>query len=98
MSKAPLAPKSLSAEAKRLWGRLVSEYSFSDAASEALLRSLCETVDRVRECQAAISRDGLTVIGASGQPRPHPLLAVEAECRRVLLAHFRALRLEPEEV
>lgn len=94
----PKLPAGLSAEARALWQRLSAEYSFADAGSEQLLRSLCETVDRVRQCQAAIKKDGLTVVGASGQPRAHPLLAIENESRRSLLAHFRALRLEPEEI
>ena len=97
--KQPKAPESLSAESKALWIRVTGEYNLlGDTAGEQLLLSLCQNLDRLRQCQQQIAKDGLTIEGASGQIKPHPLLSVEAECRRALLAHFRALRLEPEEL
>lgn len=91
-------PRGLSRDAARLWDQLTSDYDFSsDAGGLALVKSLCETLSRLKECQETIAEEGLTVAGSTGQTRPHPLLAVENECRRVLLAHYRALRLAPEE-
>jgi len=91
-------PAGLSAESQQLWRRIHTDYALADdVAGESLLRSLCETLDRLQQCQVCIKKDGLTVAGAQGQTRPHPLLQTEAECRRAILAHYRALKLEPED-
>ena len=87
------APPGLSAESRALWNATLREFSFDTGTDFALLRQLCETLDRTRECQRQIAKDGLLVEGAGGQPRPHPLLAVEDMCRRSVLASVRALRL-----
>jgi len=76
----------------------MAEYVFESAADLALLGELVRTVDRLREVQAAIKAGGLMVLGSNGQPRPHPLLAVEDAVRRAILAHVRALRLTSLEV
>lgn len=91
-------PNHLTTEAKALWSRVNRDYSLADdIAGLSLLLGLCETLDRLRQCQGQIKADGLVTSGSQGQLRPHPLLSVEAECRRLLLSHFRALRLEPED-
>ncbi|HMO48708.1 MAG TPA: P27 family phage terminase small subunit [Rubrivivax sp.] len=89
----PSAPADLSAEAKRLWQRTLTEYTFNTAADFALLAELCRATDRLRDVQASISATGLTVEGAAGQLRPNPLLAIEDSLRKTILAHVRALRL-----
>jgi hypothetical protein len=48
----------------------------------------------MRQAQEQIRKDGLVVKGYRGQPRPHPLLTVEAECHRGILACFRGLNLD----
>jgi P27 family predicted phage terminase small subunit len=88
----PAPPRDLSADGRALWRTLIDEYTFADS-DLTLLHQLCSAVDRVRACQRKIARDGLTVTGSTGQPRPHPLLSVEAEFRRQTLACVRALRL-----
>jgi P27 family predicted phage terminase small subunit len=89
----PKPPQHLRGEAADLWRRTLDEYEFTDAASLAILRQACETLARIREVQAVIAADGLTVEGSKGQRRPHPLLATEDMLRRSLLAHARSLRL-----
>jgi phage terminase small subunit len=89
-------PAALHGEALALHDRLLSEYDFSDDASLTMLRELCGTLSRLREVQAVIGSEGLTVEGSAGQLRPHPLLATEDMLRRSLLAHARSLRLTVE--
>jgi P27 family predicted phage terminase small subunit len=89
----PPAPSGLSAEASELWRRTLAEFAFDAGADLTLLRELCATLDRLREVQAGIKAQGLTVTGSQGQPRLNPLLAHEDQLRRTLLAHVRALRL-----
>lgn len=89
----PKAPAGLGAEARALWIATNEEYSFETAADFTLLRQLCETLDRLREIQAAIKTGGLMVPGSQGQLRLNPLLQAEEASRRTILAHVRALRL-----
>lgn len=88
------APAALSAESRRLWEEIVSDFQFDDAAGLAILRQLCESLDRLRQVQRAIADDGLVTKGYNDQPRAHPLLKVESETRRQVLACFRALKLD----
>lgn len=93
MTRAPTAPRSLSAESRQLWRRITGEYEFTDAASFVLLRELCAALDSLRAVQRRIAADGLTVEGSTGQPVAHPLLSAEDRYRRSILAHVRALRI-----
>lgn len=93
-NKAPAA--TLQGEAAALHARLLTEFDFGDGASLAMLQELCGTLQRLREVQAVIAAEGLTVEGSQGQRRPHPLLATEDALRRSLLAHARSLRLTVE--
>jgi hypothetical protein len=95
-SKTPTSPTSLHGEALALHARLLGEFDFSDGASAAVLHELCATLQRLREVQAVIAAEGLTVAGSMGQRRAHPLLGAEDMLRRSLLAHARALRLNVE--
>lgn len=89
----PAPPTGLSVEARRLWSRIVAEFSFDNGADHALLAGLCECHDRLRGIQREIAKTGLVVTGAAGQTRANPLLQAEAEARRSILAHYRALRI-----
>lgn len=93
--RAARAPAGLSSEARKLWQDVIDDFEIDDAGGLAVLRQLCEALDRLRQCQAAITKEGVTVKGYRGQPRPHPLLKTEAECRRQMLACYRALNLDP---
>ena len=89
-----LPPRGLSTEARQLWFRIVDEYVLDDGASQTLLGELCFALDGLRRCQKEIAADGMIVEGSRGQRRAHPLLTVENEYRRQLLAAVRALRLD----
>lgn len=78
----------------RLYSGVMDAYHIDDPASLAVLRSLCECLDLIHDCRSQVQRDGLMVAGAQGQPVKHPLLSIEMDARRALLAHARALRLD----
>ena len=88
------APGHLSAESRTLHRAIMRDYDLGDAAAQALLLQLCETLDQLRLCQAQVSADGIVQKGSRGQIRPHPLLREVAECRRAFLACARALNLD----
>ena len=90
------APEHLSDETRDLWQRIVSDYQIDDDAGQLLLTSAMEALDRLRDCQKSIARDGVTVRGSQKQPRAHPLLSVERDARSQMLASLKALNLDLE--
>jgi P27 family predicted phage terminase small subunit len=89
-------PKGLSTEAKGWWNRLRKEFGIDDDAGLLLLQTSLEALDRMRECQAAVRRDGPTERNRFGEPRPHHLLVVERDARAQMLAALKALNLDVE--
>ena len=89
------APKHLSSEAKKTWQKLSDEFNIDDNAGLLLLQTAMEAFDRMRQAQAQIRADGMTISDRFGQPKPHPLLITERDARSALLAALKALRLDP---
>jgi len=94
--KIPAAPKSLSPEARRWWRALCGENDLSDAAGRLLLQTALEALDRMRQAQAQIERDGATTRDRFDQLKPHPAIAVERDARAQLVAVLRQLNLDLE--
>lgn len=89
-------PQHLGAPGRGLWTSIQRDHDIADGAGLALLTRACECQDRLAQVRAQLAADGLLVPGYKKQPRPHPLLAVEAETVRLQLAAIRALGLEIE--
>jgi P27 family predicted phage terminase small subunit len=92
----PIPLKALSAEAKGLWRKLHKDFNIADAAGLLLLRSGLEAFDRMRQAQAQLARDGLTVADRFGQQKQHPCSLIERDSRAQMLACLRALKLDDE--
>ena len=92
----PTPPKTLSAEAKRWWERLMEEYELTDEAGQLILQTSLEAFDRMRQAQARLKKEGLTVEDRFGQPKPHPLTTVERDSRSQMLAAIKQLNLDLE--
>lgn len=92
----PRPPKTLSAEAKTWWRKLVDAYGIRDEGGLLLLATALEAFDRMRGAQRQIETDGLTVKDRFGQPKPHPATVVERDSRSGMLAALRALHLDLE--
>ncbi|HSD42361.1 MAG TPA: phage terminase small subunit P27 family [Burkholderiales bacterium] len=90
------APSHLSTEAKSWWSQLVAEFSITDPGGLLLLQTACEAYDRMQQARRAIEADGLMSKGSKRQARAHPLLAVERDAQKALLASLRALNLDLE--
>jgi hypothetical protein len=69
-----LAPDSGPA-ADAWWCSLVDDPE--DVLEREMVGELLKTRDRLAEVRARIAEDGLMVVGSQGQPRCHPLLALE---------------------
>lgn len=88
------APRHLSLEARRLWRETLRAYDL-EARHETILMVALEALDRMREAQAAVAKDGAYVVGRFGM-KSHPGLAVERDSRLAFLRAQRELGLDLE--
>lgn len=76
----------------RIFLAAVEEHFGSADPGQAVLLARCGwLLDRLRACERAISRDGLTAVGSTGQPRANPLIAVHQVDMALLLKMLDAL-------
>jgi len=88
------APKHLNDAGRELWTRVQAEFAITDGAGLALLCAACEALDRMRDAQAQIEADGLTVVDRYGTKKSHPCVAIERDSRNGMLAALRQLNLD----
>ena len=62
------APKGLSLESRKLWNGIVSAFEM-DAPGLALLKEACLALDRLRQAQEILVKDGLILSDRFGQFR-----------------------------
>lgn len=90
------APGHLSAEARK-WYRLIrSEYGIEDSGGLLILLTLCEAFDRMKSAQKIIASEGGTVKDRFDQVKAHPLCSVERDARNAIYAGLKALNLDLE--
>jgi P27 family predicted phage terminase small subunit len=92
----PRAPKSLSTPAKRWWRAIKAEFSIDDPGGLLVLTAAAEAFDRMKQAQALVDEQGLTVKDRFGQPKSHPAVVIERDARAQMLAALRDLRLDLE--
>ncbi len=84
-----------SAEARALHKRLVTEYGITDSGGLLSLDIALEALDRMRDAQAVIKREGIMLTDPkTGKRRAHPALIVEKDSRWALLQALKALNLD----
>lgn len=91
-------PKHLSREAKALWRRIQESYEIEDDAGLLILTTALEAHDRMKQAQAILDTDGLTVTDKFGQVKSHPLIPAERDARAAMLSALKALSLDLEPV
>lgn len=96
--KVPQPPAGVSAEAKALWTSILAEFRFGEGVDKTLLGQMVLAFDRLREVQRTLKTDGLMVPAPGGLTKVHPLIAVESQLRRDILAFCRALRINQPEI
>ena len=96
MKKANRAPSGLSAESKRFWTSVVSEYDIGDSAGRRLLLCACESLDLLRRAEAVVAADGMTTRDRYGALRAHPMLGVARDARGAMLTALKHLNLDIE--
>ena len=89
-------PRGLSREAARWWRRLTTEYEIGDDAGHLILMTAMEAFDRMRQAQAVLATDGLSITDRFDQIKAHPLCVVERDSRAQMMAALKALNLDIE--
>jgi len=90
----PSAPRHLSEASRAFWRSVVADFDL-EAHHLAILERACEALERLREAQAAIERDGAYIPGRFGM-KGHPALAIERDSRTAFLRAVRELGLDLE--
>ena len=96
LKKSKTAPKWLSVEARTWWRKLTREFDIADSGGLLLLQTGLEAFDRMRQAQAVLEKDGMTVLDRFNQRKPNPATVVERDSRAGLLGALRALNLDVE--
>ena len=73
-------PVVLTGDRKRLWDDVRMRFVL-EPASEALLRSGCEALERAAQAAEIVARDGATFRDRFGAVRAHPAVAIERDFR-----------------
>jgi phage terminase small subunit len=89
-------PKSLKRTGVAFWRQACSNFSF-EAEDLAPLRDYCANLDFIAACEAAIEKEGLTVLGPRGKREAHPLIAPMRQAMRQNVALFRLLGFDASE-
>lgn len=90
----PKPPKQLSAEAKKLWTKILDEYEISDIAGLSVLRTALEAFDSMRAAQKKIKDTGLLITDRWNQEKINPACAVERDSRAQFLQTLKMLNLD----
>jgi len=91
------APKGLSEEAKSLWNSVVSTWEM-DGAAHVLLANCCRALDRAREVERILAKDGPTLKDRFGQLQQHPCVRTLAVEHGIFLRTLKQLGLDIEQI
>jgi P27 family predicted phage terminase small subunit len=92
------APSDLSAESKKFWRKVVSEYDIADTPGLRILETICHAIDTEREAMNEIENQGITLTDRFGQVKPNGLLRVCRDARAQIKQGLKALNLDWEDV
>lgn len=91
--KPPAPPKHLSAESKKLWKHLLTEFEFEPHHLVTLTDAL-EFHDRAIAARKVIDKKGQVYEDRFGQPKPRPEVAIERDSKEKYRLHMRELGLD----
>lgn len=86
-------PRHLGKEELQLWSEMVAELNVATATGFAMLTTALEAHQTMRECRAAIAKEGMVVSAGAEQQliKANPLLAVERGARQGMINALRQL-------
>jgi P27 family predicted phage terminase small subunit len=89
----PQPPAHLSQSAAQWWQAVVERYELQEHHLR-LLQLCCEAWDRGQTAREQLDREGLTTVGAEGNIRSHPCIAIERDARLAVARLVRELDLD----
>lgn len=93
-TQTPKAPSHLGKDGGKLFKTLAEDYSITDSGGVALLTTACECLDRMRQAQDAIKKDGAVIKDRYNQPKNHPACVLERDARNQFLQAIKSLQLD----
>lgn len=93
----PEAPDGLSDEAKGWWGKFVSGWDLDESAL-LILETALQALDRLREAQVELAKNGIVLLDRFGQSKLNPAVLVERDSRSAMLTALKSLGLDLEPV
>ena len=89
----PKPPKHLTAETRRWWSSVVSEFVL-DPHHRKILTLAAESWDRCTQARKAIRKHGITYLDRFDQPKSRPEIAIERDSRTAFARMLRELALD----
>ena len=86
----------LSQEASDWQKKILRDFEIEDEHGLLILRTAAEALDRLRDAQRILAREGVCVKDRWGLPKQHPATMVERDARTALLRSLKALCLDVE--
>jgi len=81
-------------EAKKLKKSILSEFDISDRGGLEILDRAIESFSRMREAQAIVDEEGLTITNRFNEKKEHPALNTERKARAQFLLAIKQLNLD----
>jgi hypothetical protein len=91
-------PATLGEAGAKLWRDIAREFSFDDAAGQALLLQACTMQDRAEALRREVENDGPVIRTRTGVVKTHPAVNGEIACRAFITKAFTKLGLLYEPV
>lgn len=92
--KIPDAPASLSADARKMWGKLLRELGEWEDSQLLIVRTGLEQWDLMQTARRQIKTDGLMLADRFGQSKVHPLTTVVRDNANGVRAMYKLLGLD----
>jgi phage terminase small subunit len=89
-------PAELGSAGAKLWADVMREFTVEDHLQPVLLGA-CQEHQRAQDAEAAVARDGQTVVDRYGGLKQHPSIAVARSSRLAVARLLGALNLDPPE-
>jgi hypothetical protein len=86
-------PTGLSPEARRLWALLRVDFRPDDAGSAQVLEAGLRAFDTMRQAEAILRREGITVCDRYGVPKAHPACDIARQARAQWIGALQLLGL-----
>ena len=92
------SPKHLTPRSRRIYRAVVEDFDLAqEPHAREVLRLALEALDRADEARELVESEGMTYANRFGEPRAHPAVAVERDCRVAVARLFRELSLDAGE-